>query len=260
MRAELNFSKRLRDESCLSDLVLDRLVAGESPARPDPAAVEQHLGSCAVCSARLDELRRDRSLAAPMLAAGRRRHTVLRRRRFLLAAAPALLAAAATLLLLLMPRLREHLPERIKGGGNGAALLLDVAVRHADGKVEALQPGGRVRPGDMVRFIVSTARPGHLVIMGLDTAGKVTVYVADGEAPRAIDRGARQVMPGSIVLDATLGAERLVALECDLRFNLADAVDAGRRQLDRASRDPRRTGPLGLPGCFEAAMVMDKRE
>lgn len=259
MRPQIDFARRLRDEGCLSDLVLDQLVAGEAPGRANRATVEQHLAGCDPCSARLAELRRNQLAVEPLLAEARRRYAVVRRRRWMLAAAPALFAAAATLLLLLMPRLREHLPERIKGGG-GAALLLDVAVRHADGKIETLQPNGRVRPGDMVRFIVSTARPGHLVILGLDAAGKVSVYVADGPAPRAIDRGARQVMPGSIVLDETLGAERLVALECDLRFNVADAVDAGRRQLDRAARDPRRAGPLGLPGCFEAAMVMDKRE
>ena len=259
MRPQIDFTKRLRDESCLSDLVLDRIVAGEPPVRPSPSAIELHLGSCAACSARLDQLRQERVLAEPLLAAGRRRHRLAQRRRVWLTAAPVLFAVAATLLLLLMPRMREHLPERMKGG-SGAALLLDVAVRHADGKVETLQPNGRVRPGDMVRFIVSTARPGHLVILGLDAAGKVSVYVADGEAPRPIERGTRQVMPGSIVLDDTLGAERLVALECDLRFNVADAVDAGRRQLDRAERDPRRAGPLGLPGCFEAAMVMDKRQ
>jgi hypothetical protein len=37
----------------LSDLALDRLVAGER-AFPPPAA--QHLGSCSACRARLDEL------------------------------------------------------------------------------------------------------------------------------------------------------------------------------------------------------------
>jgi hypothetical protein len=133
-------------------------------------------------------------------------------------------------------------------------------VKHQDGHVETLAPNGRVRPGEAIRFLVTAGRPGHLVILGLDAAGKVSVYVADGDEPHPIDRGAKQAMPGSIVLDATPGAERLIALECAARFPVATAVDAGRRSLERAARDPRRAGALDLPGCQEAALTMDKSQ
>ena len=133
-------------------------------------------------------------------------------------------------------------------------------MRHADGHIEALEPNGRVRAGDAIRFLVSTPRAGHLVILGLDAAGTVSVYVADGDEPHPVERGRKQAMPGSIVLDATPGAERLVALECDARFSVANAVDAGRRSLERAARDPRRASPLDLPGCQEAALTMDKSQ
>src|SRR5262249_44423473 len=154
------------------------------------------------------------------------------------------LFAAAAVLLLLLPRLL-HGPSGSEREKGLSTLALDVVVRHADGRIEALAPGGHVRAGDAVRFLVSTPRPGHLVILGLDTAGQVSVYVADGDGPHRIERGARQAMPGSIVLDDTPGAERLVALECDARFAVADAVDAGHRSLERAARDPRRAGALG---------------
>jgi hypothetical protein len=146
--------------------------------------------------------------------------------------------------------------EREKGS---SALALDVVVKHANGHVEALGADGRVRAGDAIRFLVSAPRAGHLVILGLDAAGQVSVYVADGDDAHKIDRGTRQAMPGSIILDATPGAERLVALECEARFPVAQAVDAGRRSLENAAHDPRRVGTLGLPGCLETSLTMDKQ-
>ncbi len=256
MRA-IDFQRQTRPESCLSDLALDRIVAGERVA--DGAAT--HAAGCARCGARLDEFRRALEVDAPALEAIRARGgdgsvVPLRRRVWLSARLP--LVAAAAILLVLLPRLWQPRPgEREKGSG---ALALDVVVRHADGRVEALTPDGRVHPGEAIRFLVSTPRAGHLVILGLDAAGQVSVYVADGADAHPVARGQKQAMPGSIVLDATPGAERLVALECDARFPVAAAVDAGRRSLERAARDPRRAGALGLPGCDEAALTMDKSQ
>ncbi|HEY1584203.1 MAG TPA: hypothetical protein VGH63_00875 [Polyangia bacterium] len=62
MRA-IDFSRQTRDERCLSDLALDRLVAGE----PVDAAVTTHAADCARCSGRLDEFRRARAFDAPLL-------------------------------------------------------------------------------------------------------------------------------------------------------------------------------------------------
>ncbi|MCU1278147.1 MAG: hypothetical protein JWM53_1693, partial [bacterium] len=203
MRA-IDFTRQRRAESCLSDLALDRLVAGERVE----AAVDAHVATCAECAARLADFRREQLQAAPLLDELRLRPArvvPLPRRRWIVAVP--IFAAAALVLFLFVPRLRTLPSERAKGGA--AALVLDVVVRHADGTVEALAPGKRVRAGDAVRFVVSTARPGHLVILGLDAAGKVSVYVADGGQAHPIVRGARQAMPGSIILDDTPGAERL---------------------------------------------------
>ncbi|HEX8950613.1 MAG TPA: hypothetical protein VF945_02155 [Polyangia bacterium] len=254
MRA-IDFQRQTREAGCLSDLALDRMIAGE---RVD-AALTAHAAGCARCTARLDEFRRARDEAQPLLDAIRAREATvvpLRRRLWLSAMLP--LVAAAAILLLLLPRLWRPSPgEREKGSG---ALALDVVVRHADGHIEALAADGRVRAGDAIRFLVTTPRAGHLVILGLDAAGKVSVYVADGDDAHPVARGQKQAMPGSIVLDATPGAERLVALECEARFAVASAVDAGRRSLERAAKDPRRAGALGLPGCDEAALTMDKSQ
>jgi hypothetical protein len=253
MRA-IDFSRQQRDEACLSDLALDRLVAGE---RAEAAAT--HAAGCARCAERLAELRRAKEADAPLLDQIMRRQASvvpLRRRVWLSAMLP--LVAAAAVFLFLLPRfLHPGMSEREKGS---STLALDVVVKHSDGKVEALGPHGRVRAGDAIRFLVSAPRAGHLVILGLDAAGQVSVYVADGDDAHRVERGAKQAMPGSIVLDATPGAERLVALECEARFPVAEAVDAGRRSLESAANDPRRVGTLGLPGCLETSLTMDKSQ
>ncbi|HEX4462165.1 MAG TPA: hypothetical protein VIA18_29515, partial [Polyangia bacterium] len=121
-----------------------------------------------------------------------------------------------------------------------------------------LAPGGRVHPGDAVRFVLSTGHDGEVVVLGLDAAGKVSVYVADGERGLHVPSGARQPMPGSIVLDATPGAERVVALLCPREQSVAEAVDVARARLTEAARDPHRTGELHLPGCAESDWMMEK--
>ena len=260
MAAHIDFRRPRRADACLSDLALDRIVTGDAGASDADVVAVEHVAGCLRCNGRLAEFRAAQERDAPLVAAlfARAPSVVPLRRRLWLATALPLMAAAAIILLLLPRLLRGPTPDTREKGA--ATLALDVVVRHADGTVEPLDPSGRVKPGDAVRFLVSTPRAGHLVILGLDTAGTVSVYVADGNDPHRIGSGARQAMPGSIVLDATPGAERLVALECDARFAVADAVDAGRRSLERAEKDPRRVTALGLPGCMETTLTMDKSQ
>jgi hypothetical protein len=249
----MNLQRRRRPEGCLSDLALDKLVAGAPATR---ATVETHLATCALCTARLDELRRLNVRAALVLADGPGK---LRRRlwrRTLVRATQALAAAAMLAFVVLLPMWRQPSPERQKG--QSLPLELALVARQMDGRIVELQPGGRVHPGDAVRFLVSAGHGGHVVVLGLDAAGKVSVYVADGERGLRVERGTRQAMPGSIILDATPGAERVVALLCPERFAVSEAVDAARERLEQAEHDPHRTGELRLPGCAEAAWIMEK--
>src|SRR5262249_44716164 len=129
--------------------------------------------------------------------------------------------------------------ERLKG----ERLTLGVYVRRNDGAVVVVNSPAEVAPRDHIRFEVTTARAGHLCIVGVDGAGAVTPYGAAGERLRAVGRG-RQVIDGSIELDDTPGAERLIAVLCAEERPTRDVVEAAREALHKANGDPRAIGPL----------------
>ena len=151
MRA-IDFSRQTRDAGCLSDLALDRMVAGEGV----DAAVVTHAAGCARCAARLDEFRRARQDDAALLDELRTRApsvVPLRRRVWLSTMLP--LLAAAALLLLFLPRLfHSSSGEREKGM---STLALDVVVRHSDGSSTWTSPSGQTRHAPPRHALVEVA-------------------------------------------------------------------------------------------------------
>ena len=242
--------ERSRPESCLSDLQLDRLVAGELAAE----VARAHLSSCAACRARVAELRRELAAfdvpapwqAAPAPARARRS------RRWIGAGALATFAAAAGLVLMLV-HAPPPPPVRLKGG-----LVLELVARRSSGAVELVLPGAPLAPGDAVRFRVSSDRAGYLAIVGIDAARAVTPYApADGDA-RAFGPARDALLDGSIILDETLGAERVVALLCPRALPVSAIVDAGKRALTAAHDNPAALGQLPLD-CAQASRLIVKR-
>jgi hypothetical protein len=154
----------------------------------------------------------------------------------------------------LMPTAAERSgDERLKG----ERLTLGVYVRRGDGEVVVASSPAEVAPRDHIRFEVITTRPGHLCIVGVDGAGAVTAYVADGERLRAVGRG-RQVIDGSIELDDTPGAERLIAVLCSDERPTRDVLEAARAALRQAGGDPRAIGTLPLSSCTQATFLLRK--
>src|SRR5262249_55014045 len=94
--------ERTRDEGCLSDLALDRLLAGE---RVDHA--REHLLGCAACAARKAALERDKAAFAEVR---RRKGAPIRWAPF-----TAAFAAAAAVLLVVFTRPHDDPGNRTKG-------------------------------------------------------------------------------------------------------------------------------------------------
>lgn len=233
-------------EACLSDLLLDRLLA-EEPLRPDERArAEAHLGSCAACAQRKEELFREYrafELAPPR--PPRRRRPLPRGLRLGLAAA----AAAALALVIALPS-SEPPGYRTKG-----AASLVVIARTQDGAIDQVLPGDALAPGDDIRFEVRTSEPAVLAILGIDAAGAVTPYVEE----LALEAGGPQLMPGAIRLDDTLGPERIVALFCEQPLGRAKLLELGAQALARAGGDPASELRLEAPGCVQTSLLIWKR-
>lgn len=256
MNAHLDLDGTL-PEGCLSDLSIDRLLAGELRDDSEAAA---HLRGCAGCAARRDAIRADAEIFRAERIGATPRLTVVpggaadrgERSRWMRRVAPALaLAASVAVVAVMLPSGSPPPAEgfAVKGGGT-----LALIARTADGKVDRILPGDPLAPGDAVRFEVKAAEPARVWVVGMDAAGAVTVYVEDA----AVQGGPALVLPGSVVLDDTLGVERIVALFCPERLEKAAVIAAGRAALAQAGGDPAREMTVELEGCTQSSILVRK--
>jgi len=194
--------------SCISELAIDRLVSGELPP-PASNAIRHHAATCQRCGGLLA----DAVAAAQAFAAAPpplRLPFASARRRLGLALASGAVAVAAVALVALVSRPGADAPgTRTKGSS-----ILGFFVAHG-GSVRRGGAGERLAPGDAIELYATTTEPRWLAVVSVDGAGARSVYVA----PRLLPAGREQVVPQSIVLDATLGAETLTGIFCDAPFD-----------------------------------------
>jgi len=187
----------------VSELAVDRLLAGEVPAA-DAAAMRDHATSCADCRARLDDafaVQRAFALDRPRLA------LPARDRKRPVAAALALAAGFA--LLATWPRHHDEPTVRTKGHA-----IVGFFVAHA-GQVRRGGLREVVVPHDRVQLFTTTFAPAWFAAIGDDAAGTRSVYVG----ARPIEPGRERLLPLSIELDDTLGAETVTGVFCDHDFD-----------------------------------------
>jgi hypothetical protein len=191
-----------------SSLQLDAMAAGHL-GDADAAAVRAHVGGCTRCRGDLEaaeaacaEFARD---VLPRTI-GRLRPRPSRWRLLVPALAVPVLAAAALVLWLRRP---DAVPDdnlRMKGG-----LSFQVFAERA-GDVIAVGDGTRLAPGDRIRFVVGSGGPSYLLVASIDGAGTATVYYPYGGEHSGSAAVQPAELPGSIVLDAAPGPERVFAL------------------------------------------------
>ena len=185
--------------TCLSDLALDEMLAGE---HADGAA---HLASCARCRAREQILAGDRSafrVAIPRL------HRPSRV--WLGAGIAASLAAAAAVMLVI--RAPDH-GTRTKGRAH-----LSLVVGHGS----SMQLADRAHPGDTLAYLVTTTEPSYVAVLGRDANQRITTYVS----PTLVAAGRDSELPIATHLDATLGHEQVLAVFCAAPVAIAVLVDS----------------------------------
>jgi len=228
---------------CPPRFTLASLRVGDLPP-VEARRVEEHVAACAECRAALDEIdanvaeygaRADDHLAQLMDRIAREPAAAevvpLRARRSRLvpvAIAAGSLAAAAVLALVLVPVLTG--PD---AGGDrpdvlfkGSLAVEIVAKRGADQFL--VTDGAGLRPGDAIRFVVTTGEPGWLTVFSIDAAGRLSPFYPDSEPsddpePLWIARAGRQELPGSIILDDSRGHEEIVVIFSATAFDRASA-------------------------------------
>jgi hypothetical protein len=134
-------------------------------------------------------------------------------------------------------------------------------------------PDGSLSQGDAVRFALTPSRPSHLTIVGVDSSSlpakegaspkqatsAVSAYLPTTGAAVRAPSGKEFLAEGSVVLDATLGAETFIAVMCDDTFDVSVAVTAAEKALKAAGLDPAKMAPLTLPTtCRQAAFRIVK--
>jgi Putative zinc-finger len=263
----MNEAAAPRTPQCLSQLALDRLLAGELTAA-HREVIERHLAGCVRCAVRRgqreQEQRAFRESWSPPAHAGAPKATIdLQplpagtagrggRPRWRTAVARAgTLAAAAVVLLLAWPLLRREAPETTTPKGEH---WLRYFVRdRASGAVRRGMPAENVRPGDALRFGFDPFQVGdhHVAVLGRDGAGEVSVYFPErgGTAARP-PRTEDGLVPWSIVLDDEPGAEIIYALACSHPLPLGPLADALRRS---------ETPPAIPAGCKLERITLMKR-
>lgn len=219
----------------LSILALDTYAQGGA------REAEAHLQGCELCRQKLDAIRAEKAefdrlkLPALLPAAVQR---LEKKPWFAGLFAPALVFAAAAAIFLVWPR---HHPGDELGIKGGAAL--QVVVKHG-ARIAPLHDGEKLAPGDELRFVVEPDGKRFLLVMSIDGAGQVSVYQPFGGTRSAPIEGRRVEIPGSVVLDAAPGPERLYAIFSDAPV----AASSVAPQLAKLGPDAIRQGPsLNLP-------------
>ncbi|MDP1822446.1 MAG: hypothetical protein Q8L48_04370 [Archangium sp.] len=96
-------------------------------------------------------------------------------------------------------------------GGQPQPTLEVFAVRGAGGAFP-VAPGVTLQPKDKIRFVVNPAGAKYLIVASRDGAGVFSVYHPFGaQQSQPVAAKSKLELPGAVELDATLGAERLVA-------------------------------------------------
>lgn len=190
-----------------------------------------------------------------------------------------LAATAAVVLWVKWPKPAQLLEDDPVGSGEVETPYVGVkgddAVRayvRRDAQVQPLEDGGAVHPGDAIRFSVDPRAARYALVVSIDGAQQISVYVPFGGqasetvvAPKVEEAGGSPYghawLPGSVELDDTLGDERLWILLSDAPIAVAavrptlEKIAAGGAVAVAAAASERFSE---LPGARVQSMLLHK--
>jgi hypothetical protein len=90
--------------------------------------------------------------------------------------------------------------------------ILGIVARRGE-RIFPVPAGGRLRPGDQIRFVIKRMPYPYALIGSVDGVGRPNIYVPyEGKESAAVTPSDEVELAGSIVLDGRLGPERFFAL------------------------------------------------
>jgi hypothetical protein len=110
------------------------------------------------------------------------------------------------------------------GGGvrlKGATDALSVYVKR-DGTVSRAASGDRFLQGDHVQFSWYSVEPGYVAVYGIDPVRTTCYTPGSGRSPTRVEGGREVPLQPAVALDATAGAELVMALFCPRPFDVSD--------------------------------------
>jgi hypothetical protein len=141
---------------------------------------------------------------------------------------------------------------RMKG-----ALTFQVFASRGD-QVFAVRDATRLAAGDKIRFVVGAGEARYVLVASIDGAGHATIYHPYGGARSAPAPVQPTDLPGSIVLDAAPGPERVFALVSREPLAAGDVARTLEALGERGAAAIRATPTLDLPGVTQASVVFEK--
>jgi Domain of unknown function (DUF4384) len=259
--------ERRRPVGCPSNLALDEMLAGDLTAGPAHASLLEHVEHCLTCRERLVARRADPILEPdparfrPLLVS---RATQPPRRRLRWMGLGVALAGAVAASFMLWAH-GAGPGDGVAADRTKGALALTVHIKRrgpAGGAetIDSVNGQGRLRAGEEMRFSVAAARPGYAVVLGLDAAPSVTIYVpAAGSAqrPTPVEATRPATLPGSVIADETSGFERIVAFVCQNETPPETLRRKAEAALALAGGRPEGVSSLGT-GCLETSVLLRK--
>jgi hypothetical protein len=191
--------------SCLSELKIDRMLAGELAA-DDAALARSHAAGCAACGGLLrhaEATARRFAEHRPPLGFAQRRGR---------AAVAIASAALAVMVIGLAIRTPRDAPRGVRTKGHAA---LGFYVSHA-GQLHRGEPGDAIAPGDRLQLVTTSDAAGWIAVTGVDALAVRQVYAAPQPHPAGRDRP----LPFSIIVDTTPGPTTITAVFCAEPFSI----------------------------------------